>query len=34
MDWLKTVRAATYAVPGFKFADGGALDWPGTSSNS
>jgi homoserine O-acetyltransferase/O-succinyltransferase len=26
MDWLKTARAATYTVPGFKFADGGTLD--------
>jgi homoserine O-acetyltransferase/O-succinyltransferase len=25
-DWLKTARAATYTVPGFKFADGGTLD--------
>jgi homoserine O-acetyltransferase/O-succinyltransferase len=25
-DWLKTARAATYIVPGFKFADGGTLD--------
>jgi homoserine O-acetyltransferase/O-succinyltransferase len=26
MDWLKTARAATYTVPGFKFAAGGTLD--------
>jgi homoserine O-acetyltransferase/O-succinyltransferase len=26
MDWLKAARAETYAVPGFKFADGGNLD--------
>src|SRR5580658_9614534 len=25
-DWLKTARAASYTVPGFKFADGGELD--------
>jgi homoserine O-acetyltransferase len=25
-DWLKTARAATYIVPGFKFADGVTLD--------
>ena len=25
-DWLTTARAATFAVPGFKFADGGNLD--------
>jgi homoserine O-acetyltransferase len=25
-DWLKTAHAATYTVPGFKFADGGNID--------
>jgi homoserine O-acetyltransferase/O-succinyltransferase len=25
-DWLRTARAATYSVPGFKFADGRTLD--------
>jgi hypothetical protein len=26
MDWLKEARTATYTLPGFKFAEGGALD--------
>jgi hypothetical protein len=26
MDWLKEARTATYTPPGFKFAEGGALD--------
>src|ERR1700735_2086568 len=25
-DWLKTARAASYTVPGFKFSEGGELD--------